>query len=223
LPNHGTVNAGVPSGGIEARFGPLGSPFADRFFSITIRNNTIYQTTADGTCKAFATFDGGPWGLAFSRDGSRMLVVVRQGALGAPASPSAKARIVSVNADGVVDRTPVYEHSDNALFDVEVAPPNFGAYGGQMFFTDFGVDASEGPDKPPKWDGALYRVGPDGKAHLVASGFSNPSGIAFAGNSIWVSDINRDGPFFPTGNTSDPGNQWVPDGFLVRIDLQRAK
>src|SRR5207247_4617996 len=120
--------------------------FANRFFSITIGNNTIYQTTADGTCKAFASFDGGAWGLAFSRDGSKMLVVVKQGSLGAPASPSAKARIVSVTADGVVGGT-IYEHVNNALFDVEVAPPNFGAYGGQMFVTAWGVGSNRGAEQ----------------------------------------------------------------------------
>ncbi len=31
-------------------------------------------------------------------------------------------------------------------------------------------------------------------AHLVESGFSNPAGIAFGDRSIWVADVNRDGP-----------------------------
>ncbi len=51
----------------------------------------------------------------------------------------------------------------------------------------------------------------DGSAHLVASGFSNPAGIAFSGRSIYVADVNRDGPFW--------NGKWVAEGFVARIDL----
>ena len=40
--------------------------------------------------------------------------------------------------------------------------------------------------------GALYRVSPDDQAHLVASGFYRPRGIAFIGGSIWIADHNGD-------------------------------
>lgn len=215
LPDHGEIAKGVAAAGVEARFGPPKTPFANRFFSITIANNTIYQTTADGSCTPFATFDGSPWGLAFAPDGSKMYVTVRQGTKGLSGRPSAGV-IQTVGPDGRIDPAPVFRHSTTAIFDVEVAPAGFGIYGGDLFFTDWGgAGGGGGEDGPPTWDGALYRVGRDGKPQLVASGFSNPAGIAFSGSSIWVADVNRDGPFYE--------KQWVADGFVVRIDLQKAQ
>jgi len=213
LPDAGSVGERVAGGGIEARFGPADSPFANRFFSIAIANNTIYQTTADGRCEPFATLASAPWGLAFTPDGSHMLVTVRRGAQGLSGGTNVTSTIVSVGPDGTIDATPVVEHTNSTIFDVEVAPLDFGDYGGEIFFTEWGgTGGAESENEAPEWDGALYRVGADGVVHLVASGFSNPAGIAFAGNAIWVADVNRDGPFFERA--------WVADGFLVRVDLR---
>ncbi len=214
LPDHGTVAGGAGAAGIEARFGPAGSPFANRFFSITIANNTIYQTTADGACRPFATFDGSPWGLAFTADGSRMLVTVRKGASGLGGRATAGV-VVAVRPDGAIDPQPVFAGASTGIFDVEVAPKSFPRFAGQIFYTDWGPFGPDDLTKPPAWDGALYRVGPDGQAHLVASGFSNPAGIAFADSSIWVADVNRDGPFYQ--------RKWVADGFVVRLDVARGR
>lgn len=215
LPDAGKVGGGAGSAGVEARFGPPRSPFANKFFSIAIGNNTIYQTTPDGACRVFATFDSAPWGLAFTPDGTRMLVTLRKGAqgVGVGGAQATASQIVTVPPDGTVDPKPVFEHKDTTIFDVEVAPAGFGSYGGQLFFTQWGAPgATEREDAPPVWDGALYRVSPDGKPHLVVSGLSNPAGIAFAGKSMFVADVNRDGPFYK--------RSWVPDGFIVRIDLR---
>lgn len=214
LPDHGTVSGGAGAAGIEARFGPVGSPFANRFFSITIANNTIYQTTADGACKPFVTFDGSPWGLAFTADGSRMLVTVRKGASGLGGKATSGV-IQAVRADGMIDPQLVFASGPTGIFDVEVAPRAFPQFGGQIFYTDWGPGGTDDLAKPPAFDGALYRIGPDGQAHLVASGFSNPAGIAFSDASIWVTDVNRDGPFYQS--------KWVADGFVVRLDVAKGR
>jgi sugar lactone lactonase YvrE len=213
LPYHGTVTGGLPASGTDVRFGPAGTPFANRLFVVTTRNNTIYQVTPDGVCTPFVTVDSGPHGVAFPLDGSKMYVSMRRGTQGSTGRSRA-GTIVSVSPDGLIDGTPVFDRAESSMMKrVMVAPRNFGVYSGQIFFTDHGPSATEGPDKSVKWDGSLWRVGGDGIAHLVASGFSNPMGFAFAGQSIYVADINRDGPYFE--------GKWVADGFLVRLDLAK--
>src|SRR5262249_54862449 len=107
----GEVNKGISGFGADARFGPPGSPFADRFFAATIYNNTIYQLKADRSCTPFVTFNGKPWaepvGLAFSADGQRMLVSVSRGSTFG--SAKAEGAILSVAANGTVDAKPVAE------------------------------------------------------------------------------------------------------------------
>ena len=58
-----------------------------------------------------------------------------------------------------------------------------------------------------KGESTLYRIAPDGSAHLVASGFLRPAGIAFVDGSIWISNINRD-------------RVDLPEGAIVRIDIK---
>ena len=104
LPEAGEVNQGISGFGADARFGPDGSPFANRFFAVTLFNNTIYQLTPDGKCSPFVTLDGKPWGapggLAFSADGQRLLVSVTKG--GALEGMEGNGAVLSIAADGTV-------------------------------------------------------------------------------------------------------------------------
>src|SRR5579859_7206752 len=70
LPAAGTVAKGVAGYGVDARFGPAGSGFANTFYAIAALNDMIYQTTADGACKPFADTSqfGSPFGLTFTVD-----------------------------------------------------------------------------------------------------------------------------------------------------------
>ena len=191
--------------------GPADTAFADRLFSVTILNNTVYQTTADGTCAPFVTFDRQVWGIAFMPDGSRMLATLKGGGplMGGPGSLASDANvgaIVSVRPDGVIDETPILATARRPT-DVEVAPADFGAYAGQIFFTDWEMDSPAPLDVPLQGDSTLYRIAPDGTAHLVASGFLRPAGIAFIDGSIWVSNINRD-------------RVDMPEGSIVKLDIR---
>lgn len=196
---------------VRAFANPMSSSTSSRAVVIERRRFVRCRHSADGVCTPFATFDGGPQGLAFSADGSRMFVTVRRGTTGSTGNLSARGAIMSVGPDGVISSTPVLQRSEPMIKRIAVAPPGFGVYGGEIFFADWGRSSTEGSDKPVKWDGTLYRVSRDGHEHLVASGFSNPMGIAFTGHSIYVADINRDGPFL--------AGKWVADGFLARLDL----
>jgi sugar lactone lactonase YvrE len=207
------MNKGVSGFGADARFGPEGSPFANRFFGATIYNNTIYQLTADGGCTPFVTFDGKPWGepagLAFSADGQRMFVTVTKGNTLGSAEP--EGAVVSIAADGTVDKKPVVEGLSRPM-GMARAPASFGVYAGQLFITDGRKMEIPVPmTQPLTADGKLYRVTTDGKLHLVASGFVNPVGLEFVDNALWVTDINGD--FIA-------GKRELPDGFIVKIRAQ---
>ena len=207
------MNNGISGFGADARFGPQGSPFANRFFAATLYNNTIYQLKADGSCTPFVTFDGKPWGepggLAFSADGQRMFVTVTKGnSLG---STKAEGAVLSVAADGMVDKEPVVEGLTRPMGMVR-APESFGAYAGQLFITDAGKMEIPVPmTQALAADGKLYRATAEGKLHLVASGFINPTGVEFVNNTLWVSDINGD--FIA-------GKRELPDGFIAKIQAQ---
>ena len=211
LTETGTINAGVSGFGVDARFGPDGSAFADRFFAITAFNNSIYQVSADNTCSPFVTFDGtingAPMGLAFSADGLSMLVTLRRGGIIEPPSEES-GMVVRVSSDGTVDEQPVVEGLSQPM-GIMRAPEDFDAYGGQLFIADVAnIQAPVPMTQALKTDGKVYRAGEDGKLHLVASGFINPVGMLVVHGALWVTDINGD--FIA-------GKRELPDGFIVKL------
>jgi sugar lactone lactonase YvrE len=209
LPNAGTAGKGIPGLGLDARFGPEGSPFAGKFFAVTGSNNTIYQVTSDGACTPFVTLDGkpltSPFALAFTTDGKSMLVTGRK----AGASTGAAGAIGRVTAEGKVEEKLVAEGIGRPT-GLAFAPQGFGAYAGQLFVGD--LQSGQVPmTQRLAADGKVYRVTPDGAIHLVASGFVNPIGMRFIDRKLWVTDINGD--FIA-------GRRELPDGFIVEIGIR---
>ncbi len=215
LPANGTLNNGVAGYGAEARFGPDHSPFERRFFAVTILNATIYEVTADGTCKPFATFDaqrvGVPVGLQFAADHTTMLVSVYKSDASGTAVPNGGA-IMRVRPDGSIEDTPLATGLTVPV-GMELAPPGFGAYGGELFVADAGDFTIPVPmTQPVANDGKVYRIAADGRPHPVASGLFNPSGVHFVGDALWITDLNGD--FIG-------GRRELPDGFIVEIRVAR--
>ena len=213
LPDAGAKK--IPGYGLDGRFGPAGSPFADRFFVITIYNDAIYQVTADGKCTPFVVFDGkqmsAPTMMTFSADGQAMLVAVSIGAFDITSTKAQEGAIVSISADGKVAAQPLYRGPGRPL-GMDFAPPGFGAFAGQLFFADVGLYQIPVPQTQTMLpDGKIYRLGADGKAVLVASGLHNPNGVRFAHGKLWISDINGD--FIA-------GHRELPDGFIVEIEAK---
>lgn len=153
---------------------------------------------------------GAGLGVRFGPEGSRMLATLKGGGpmmMGGGAGPDAnKGAIVSVQADGTIDPTPVL-NTPRRPTAIEVAPKDFGAYAGQIFYTDWETERHAPMDQQMPGESALYRIGPDGQAHLVASGFVRPAGIAFVNGAIWVSNINRD-------------RVDMPEGSIVRLEVK---
>lgn len=211
LPSTGQANEGVSGFGVDARFGPEGTPFAGKFFAVTAYNSTIYQVTPDGVCTPFVTFDGhrfaAPAGLGFALDGKTMLVTVSQGDIvGTPAAGGGA--VVRVSPTGQVESQPFVRGLTRPM-GLDFAPPEFRSFAGQLFVTDMeNIQVPVPMTQPLAADGKLYRITADGTPHLVASGFFNPVGVRFLKERLWVTDINGD--FIA-------GKRELPDGFLVEI------
>jgi hypothetical protein len=194
--------------GVDASFGPAGSPFAGKLYASTTLNETIYQITPDGKCSPFVTFDakrhGGPLYLRFALDGKSLLVTVVRGGIFAAAGSA----VLRVMPDGTVVDKPVVE-APTLFGSLDFAPGGFGPYAGQLFVVDVGHYEIPVPlGQALRADGKVHRVTPEGKLELVASGFINPWGLRFVGNTLWVSDINGDFIY---------GKRELPDGFIVEI------
>ncbi|MSR15183.1 MAG: hypothetical protein EXR86_11590 [Gammaproteobacteria bacterium] len=204
----GTVNKKVGGIGVDAAFGPAGSPFAGKLFASTTLNETIYQITPDGKCVPFVTLDpqrhGGPLYLRFALDGQSLLITVVRGGIFA-ATGGAVLRVVP---DGTVQDKPLVE-SPTILGSLDFAPPGFGRFAGELFVTEVGYYEIPVPlGQALRADGKVHRVTAEGKLALVASAFINPWCLRFVGNRLWVGDINGDFIY---------GKRELPDGFIVTI------
>lgn len=197
--------------GVDASFGPTGSPFAGKLYASTTLNETIYQITPDGACAPFVTFDakrhGGPLYLRFAPDGQSLLVTVVRGGIFAAAGSA----VFRVLPDGKIVDKPAVE-APTLFGSLDFASEGFGAYAGQLFVVDVGHYEIPVPlGQALRADGKVHRVTPEGKLELVASGLINPWGLRFVGNALWVSDINGDFIY---------GKRELPDGLIVAIEAQ---
>ena len=206
-----TGNQKVSGIGVDAAFGPVGSPFAGKLYATTTLNETLYQITPDGKCSPFVTFDpkrhGGPLYLRFAPDGQSLLVSVVRGGIFAATGGA----VLRVTPDGKVEDKPLVE-APTIIGSLDFAPAGFGPYAGQLFVTEVGYYEIPVPlGQALRADGKVHRLTPDGTLALVASGFINPWCLRFVGNQLWVGDINGDFIY---------GKRELPDGFIVTIAPQ---
>ncbi|MBV1930688.1 MAG: hypothetical protein KUG71_03145 [Porticoccaceae bacterium] len=199
--------------GADGRFGPDDSAFANRFFSVTLKNATVYQTIADGNCEPFITFDPVAWGLPFAlnftQDNQYMLVSVGPGI--GPQQNAPKGGIARVNAAGEIVGE-IIAPGIGRTSGMAYAPEGFGNYGGQLFVAAIGDMQIPVPmTQALEQDGYVYRIDDSGAVHPVASGFVNPTGIHFAFGKLLVADINGD--FIA-------GRRELPDGFIMAIEAK---
>jgi hypothetical protein len=194
--------------GVDAVFGPAGSPFAGKLYAVTTLNGTIYEISPDGSCSPFVAFDaeehGGPLYMRFALDGKSILVTVVRGGI----FNARGAAILRVMPDGAIDNQSVAD-GETMFGGLDFAPPSFGKYAGQLFVVEVGYYEIPVPlGKPLRADGKVHRITPDGELKLVASGFINPWALRFVDDKLWVADINGDFIY---------GKRELPDGFIVEI------
>ena len=123
--------------GVDARFGPPGSPFAGTRHASTTLNNTLYVITPDGHSRPFVRLDpespGGPLYLRFAPDGQSLLVTgVRGGIFAARGSA-----ILRILGDGRVVGKAVAE-APTMFGSLDCAPPGLGKYVGRIFVVEVG-------------------------------------------------------------------------------------
>jgi hypothetical protein len=201
----------VSGTGVDAAFGPPGSPFAGAMYAVTSSNGTIYTVKSDRSCAPFATFDterhGSPLYVRFALDGKSLLVSVVRGGL----YNARGGAVLRVLPDGTIVDQAVAE-GGTMLGGLDIAPQGFGKYAGQLFLVDVGsfeIPVPLGEALRP--DGKVVRVDENGEFHDVARGLINPWGLRFVGNRLWVSDINGDYIY---------GKRELPDGFIVEIEVE---
>ena len=201
----------VSGTGVDAGFAPPGSPFGNKLYAVTSSNGTIYTVGADGQCQPFTSFDekrhGAPLYVRFALDGKSLLVTVVRGGLYA-ASGTAVLRVLP---DGTIIDKAVAE-GGTMFGGLDIAPAEFGTYGGQLFVVDVGSFEIPVPQSQAlRADGKVYRFTPEGHMELVVSGLINPWGLRFVGNRLLISDINGDFIY---------GKRELPDGFIVEVRAQ---
>jgi hypothetical protein len=194
--------------GVDAVFGPPGSPFAGKLYAVTTLNGTIYEVSPDGRCAPFVTFDaeehGGPLYMRFALDGQSILVTVVRGGI----FNARGAAILRVMPDGTIDNNSIAD-GETMFGGLDFAPASFGKYAGQLFVVEVGFYEIPVPlGQALKADGKVHRLTPDGQLKLVASGFINPWALRFVGDKLWVADINGDFIY---------GKRELPDGFIIEI------
>jgi len=208
LPAHGGKVSGI---GVDASFGPPGSPFGGELYATSSVDDTIYKITPNGKSTPFVTFDadryGAPLYLRFAPDGKSLLVAVVRGGIFTPRGSA----IIRLMPDGKVDGRPLAE-SPTLFGSFDFAPEGFGPYAGQLFVTDVGHYEIPVPlGQALRADGKIYRVTLTGELELVASGFINPWDLRFFKQTLWVSDVNGDFIY---------GHRELPDGFIAEISAQ---
>ncbi len=215
LPPNRAGKAG--GGGFFLRAGADGTPFAGKIFITAASNQTVYTLTPDGKCAPFADIDitrfGYPTGIGFSADGQSLLIGTAQPATSDPAGPpkSGAGKILRLSATGSIDPTPFATGLDQPCAMV-IAPAGFGSAAGHLLVADAGDFNSPVPmTQTVKRDGRVFVITAAGRPQVLASGFANPTGLAFLGTMLVVSDINGD---------FHVGQRELPDGYLIGIEAR---
>jgi hypothetical protein len=190
VPKAGSINDGVPGAMITGRFGEPGTPQDGFFYVMSLMNCVIYRVCADGG-------EAEPW-LVMAEPLLEHPVMPMHAAYaphwwGEYAGEFIVGGPVNTTYTDEAESRPTYryfriegESSLEAIPDDAVpcplraveAPPEFGPFGGHVFFVD------DGPvnllhvtmyDEPIPHKGRVFRRDPDGEIHLFADDFQGSS------------------------------------------------
>ena len=222
VPNNGRIGGGVPGALMPGTFGRKGTPFEGVLFVQSFMNCTVYKVAPNGKIEPFLTLD--------FADGTIMPQMVinaptwwkeHAGELvmfGAKGASFESARVGDksygywlIRPDGSLD--PI--DSPIAPIRAQVAPPEFGPFGGQLFYVEEGpvnlaqvAGCDEHQDGMP-YLGRLMRVSPDGEKHAFADDFQGSyTSLCFDKNRLLMGVV---------GLSYSTGEHHEPDGAIYEI------
>ena len=237
IPKAGTVNAGVPGILMIGGFGPGGSVYEGQYFCNSLQNCTIYRVTPDRKAEVLITLEppnvperiipyfvfwGGP---SWAEHEGKMIV----------AGPAVEPNHWTVNFyafDGFeFNPTPILKDANFGLAMGQVAPPEFGPFGGQTFYVEFGsfnqIYDDEGGEhvtfvdndghltewgrNPLPYDERIMRIDRDGAHHIFADHLqAGWNEIRFSQDRMIITSLRK---------SYSSGQYHEPDGSIDEIRL----
>jgi hypothetical protein len=223
IPHAGAIGGGVPGAVVTGQFGVAGGAFEGQFFIQSLMNCVVYRVTPDRRCEPFLVLDeslmnqvvmpldfgpappwmpeyGGDW-LLFGQHNTKFTD-----------EADAKVRWGNwrVASDGKIDPNAIAETRN--LRRAEMAPQEFGPFGGHLFYIDDGgVDLLHVTkfDEPLPYKGKVMRIDSQGRTHVFADNFQGSStSIVFDKNRLVLGLL---------GKSYSTGDYHHPDGSISEI------
>ena len=224
IPHAGTTGGGTPGAMMIGGFGRKGTAHEGTYLCQTMMNCVIYQITPDRRCTPLFILEevfGKPvmpyfvfyappvWGPELA---GKLLLGGMPDVSFEVDDPGHNVLSYYVIDGDKIDTEPAARR-DIGWAMAEVAPPEFGPYGGHTFLFDFGatnfMHVSKAKPGPLPYDSKILRVDPDGNTHVFADGLQGGwNELRFDRDRMYISCLRRS---FSTGEYHEA------DGSLYEI------
>ncbi len=218
LPHSGTIGDGIPGALCIGGFAPQGSEYEGTYFCNSLMNCTIYAVTPDGKAEVFMVLDkpntpaklspyrvfwaDSSWG---EHEGTMMIAALTASDFEAEA-PEHNDTDYYLIEDGKVVPKPVAAENLGRSMAV-VAPPEFGPFGGDVFYALQGsmnqMHVTKMRTGSLPWDEKIIRIDRDGNHHVFADKLQGGgwNELLFDGDRLIVSSLRRS---YSTGEYHEP-------------------
>jgi hypothetical protein len=227
IPHAGTTGGGTPGAMMIGGFGKAGTPHEGRYLCQTMMNCVVYQISPDRRCEPlfiledvfgkpvmpyFVFYAPPAWGPELE---GKLLLGGMADASFETDDPGHNVLEYFVIDGDRIDTEPVARR-DIGWAMAEVAPPEFGPYGGHTFLFDFGatnfMHVSKAAPGPLPYDSRILRVDPDGEVHVFADRLQGGwNELRFDRDRMYISCLRRS---YSTGEYHEP------DGSLYAITFR---
>jgi hypothetical protein len=207
IPHAGTTGGGTPGAMMIGGFGRKGTPEEGTYIGQTMMNCVIYEITPDRECRPkfiledtfgkpvmpyFVFYAPPVWGAEL--EGKLLLGGMPNSSFEAD-DPGHNILAYYVIDGDTIDTEPVAKR-DIGWAMAEVAPPQFGPYGGHTFLFDFGatnfMHVTKAEPGPLLYDSKILRVDPDGQTQVFADGLQGGwNELRFDEDRMYISCLRR--------------------------------